>query len=491
MTSLNSKIGIGIVWNLANMFISRGASVVFTLFLAKFLVPEAFGLMAMIAICYALADALMTSGFGQAIIRQKDITPVDLSTAFFTNLAFSFLVYLMVYLVAPWAASFYEQPELTSLIRVTGLVLFINSLKVVQLALLNRNMDFKSLMRINSTATVCAGLIAVGLAYAGFGVWSLVAQFTVSALVSTGMLWLSSTWRPTLSFSVASFKYMFGFGSKLTLESTLNVLYENSYILVIGKLFSPEITGLYYFAKRIRDLIVDQANSAVQQATYPAMARIQDDDIDLKRMYRLVIQLLFFVVTPGLLAVSVLAQPLFEVAFNERWLPAVPYLQLLCLAGILLPIHTVNFNMLKVKGRTDLILYLGLVKKGLHLVLLAASVPYGIVGILIGQIIAVVLSSAPYMYYSAALIGYSLAEQIKDVLKPVIAATVAAIASWFLLSALGLSAPWAAVTGGLAFSVLYISISHLANIEGYALTKRKFITILPGILRKRASGTQA
>ncbi|PLC53042.1 lipopolysaccharide biosynthesis protein [Pollutimonas nitritireducens] len=491
MTSLNSKIGAGIVWNLANMFVSRGASVVFTLFLAKFLVPEAFGLMAMIAICYALADTLMTSGFGQAIIRQKTITPLDLSTAFFTNLAFSLLTYLMIYLAAPWAAGFYEQPELTILIRVTGLVLFINSLKVVQLALLNRNMDFKSLMRINSTATVCAGLIAVALAYAGFGVWSLVAQFTVSALVSTAMLWLSSSWRPSLSFSTASFKYMFGFGSKLTLENTLNVLYENSYILVIGKLFSPEITGLYYFAKRIRDLIVDQANSAVQQATYPAMARIQDDDIDLKRMYRMVIQLLFVVVTPGLLAVSVLARPLFELAFNERWLPAVPYLQLLCLAGILLPIHTVNFNMLKVKGRTDLILYLGLVKKGLHLGLLAASVPYGIEGILIGQIFAVLLSSAPYMYYSSAMIGYRVAEQVKDMLKPLVSASIAAIASWSLLNALNLSAAWASVAGGLAFSALYIGICHLARIEGYVLISKRLKTVLPGILCKRASRTQA
>ncbi|PLC51520.1 lipopolysaccharide biosynthesis protein [Pollutimonas subterranea] len=491
MTSLNSKIGIAIIWNLANMLVSRGASVIFTLFLAKFLAPEAFGLMAMIIICYALADALMTSGFGQCIIRQKDITPLDLSTAFFTNLALSFLTYLLVYLMAPWVAGLYEQLELTNLIRVTGLVLFINSLKVVQLALLYRDMDFRSLMRVNSTATVCAGLVAVALAYAGFGVWSLVAQFTVSALVSTGMLWLLSTWRPSLSFSVASFKYMFGFGSKLMLESTLNVLYENSYILVIGKLFSPETTGLYYFAKRIRDLIVDQANGAVQQATYPAMARIQDDNTDLKRMYRLVIQLVFFVVTPGLLAVAVLAQPLFEVAFNDRWRPAVPYLQLLCLAGVLLPIHTVNVNMLKVKGRTDLILYLGLVKKSLHLVLLAASVPYGIVGILIGQIIAVVLSSAPYMYYSTALIDYRLAEQIQDLLKPLIAASVAAFASWSLLDALDMSAAWSALTGGLVFSVLYIGIGHLANIEGYALIKKKLTTVRSSISRRRAPGTQA
>src|SRR5690606_6899385 len=277
MSTLGSRVGHGIAWNLANMVVSRGASVVFTLFLARFLTPDAFGLMAMIAICYALADALMTSGFGQAIIRQKELEDIDLSTAFMTNLAFSLMIYLALFACAPWVAGFYEQPELIPLIRVMGLVLFINAFKVVQLALLNRAMDFKALMRINSTATLVAGTLAVLMAYAGLGVWSLVAQFMISAAVSTCLLWLAGSWRASLRFSMPSLRRMFGFGSKLTLESTLNVLYENSYVLVIGRLFSAEATGLYYFAKRIRDLIVDQRNAAVQQATYPAMAQLQDE----------------------------------------------------------------------------------------------------------------------------------------------------------------------------------------------------------------------
>lgn len=491
MTSLNQKIGIGIAWNIANMFISRGASVVFTLFLARFLMPEAFGLMAMVAICYALADTLMSAGFGQAIIRQKSVSATDLSTAFLTNLAFSIIAYGLVYAVAPWAASFYEQAELTALIRVTGLVLFINSLKVVQLALMNRDMDFKGLMRVNSSATVAAGIVAVSMAYAGMGVWSLVAQFMVAAAVSTAILWFSSSWRPSFSFSMASFKSMFGFGSKLTLENVLNVLYENSYILVIGKLFSPETTGLYYFAKRIRDLIVDQANSAVQQATYPAMARIQDENTGLKRMYRTIIQLLFFVITPGLLALAVLAQPLFEIAFNARWLSAVPYLQLLCLAGLFLPVHAVNFNMLKVKGRTDLVVYLGLVKKGLHLGLLAASAPFGMEAILLGQILAMGLSSLPYMHYSSSLIGYGYAEQLKDILKPLAAAMAAAAAAWTLLTTLHWPAVLAALIGSVTFAAVYAAVSHLLRAEGYALARRKVAAFAAATFKKKEPKVQA
>ncbi|MDS1140064.1 lipopolysaccharide biosynthesis protein [Pusillimonas sp. SM2304] len=473
MSTLGKQVGHGIAWNLANMVVSRGASVVFTLFLARFLTPDAFGLMAMIAICYALADVLMISGFGQAIIRQKHLEDIDLSTAFLTNLAFSVLIYLALYLSAPWVARFYEQPELIPLIRAIGLVLFINAFKVVQLALLNRDMNFKSLMHINSAATIIAGAIAVLMAYAGLGVWSLVGQFMIAAAVSTGLLWLTGSWRPSLRFSTQSFQRMFGFGSKLTLESTLNVLYENSYILVIGRLFSAEATGLYYFAKRIRDLVVDQLNAAVQQATYPAMAQLQDELDGLRRMYRIVLQLLFYITAPALLLVAVLADPLFQIAFAQRWAPAVPYLQLLCIAGMLLPIHTVNFNMLKVRGRTDLVLYTGITKKAIHLALLAASIPFGLIGIVIGQIVAVALSSLYYMYCSVTQIGYTWRDQLRDMFDPIAVAAVCAGATAWLMHAAALSPGWHALAGGLCFVILYLLLSHLTRVAGYVFLKER------------------
>ncbi len=473
MSTLGKQVGQGIVWNLANMVVSRGASVVFTLFLARFLTPDAFGLMAMVAICYALADVLMISGFGQAIIRQKNLEDIDLSTAFLTNLAFSVLIYLALYLSAPWVARFYEQAELITLIRVIGLVLFINAFKVVQLALLNRDMKFKALMQINSIATIAAGTIAVFMAYAGLGVWSLVAQFMIAAAVSTGLLWATGSWRPSLGFSAPSFRRMFGFGSKLTLESTLNVLYENSYVLVIGRVFSAEATGLYYFAKRIRDLIVDQLNAAVQQATYPAMAQLQDELDGLRRMYRIVLQLLFYITAPALLLTAVLAAPLFQIAFASRWAPAVPYLQLLCIAGLLLPIHTVNFNMLKVRGRTDLVLYTGVTKKTIHLVLLAASIPFGLIGIVAGQIIAVALSSLYYMHCSATQIGYTWRAQLRDMAEPIAAATVSAGATLWMMRSITLSPGWLALAGSCCYALAYLTLSHMARVAGYVFLKEK------------------
>lgn len=473
MTDLRKKMGVGVAWNLANMLVSRGATIVFTLFLARILAPESFGLMAMVTICYALADAVMTSGFGQAIIRQKHIEAVDLSTAFYMNLGLSALLYPLLYLTAPWVADYYEHPQLTALIRVIGVVLFINAFKVVQHALLQREMDFKSLMRINSVATVGSGLLALGMAYAGYGVWSLVAQFTAMAVISTLMLWMHSDWRPQWTFSTASLQRMFGFGSKLTLEGILNVLYENSYVLVIGKLFTPEITGLYYFAKRIRDLIVNQVNTAVQQATYPAMAQLQDQPEELKSSYRIIVQLLFYSITPGLMALAVFATPLFELALNERWLPAVPYLQLLCIAGILFPIHMVSLNMLKVKGRTDLVLSVGTVRKGLHLVLLAATAPFGMIPILVGQIVAAALSCLPYMHYSQTLLGYRYSEQLQDIFKPTVAALIAAAATWSLVSYLDPSPAITVLIGIPAYAFVYLLCGEGLAVDGQAFLKRR------------------
>jgi len=328
------------------------------------------------------------------------------------------------------------------------------------------------------------------MAYGGLGVWSLVGQFMIAAAVSTALLWLTGTWRPSLGFSTQSFRSMLGFGSKLTLESTLNVLYENSYVLVIGRVFSAEATGLYYFAKRIRDLVVDQLNSAVQQATYPAMAQLQDDLEDLRRMYRVVLQLLLYITAPALLLVTVLAHPLFAIAFDARWTPAVPYLQLLCLAGILLPIHSVNFNMLKVLGRTDLVLYTGMTKKAIHLVLLAASIPFGLIGIVTGQIIAATLSSIYYMHCSAKLIGYTWRSQLRDIAEPVATASVAAAGTSWLMHAASLSAGRHIVAGGLCFAVLYLLLSHLVRVSGYLLLKKKFMGWRQAASRKLTESRQ-
>ena len=466
---MNRKIGVGVLWNLAGLFMTRGASTVFMLFLARLLAPEAFGLIAMATVVFELANAFINSGLGAALIQSKTVSGADLNTVFYTNLLLSGLAYAVLFFGAPYVAGFYSQPELTTLIQVMGLVVFINAAKVVQMAVLSREMDFKSQMKANTLSVAVSGTLAVTAAWHDWGVWSLVVQMLSAALVSALVLWFVSQWRPALEFSIESFTRLFRFGRNLLAEGMLSVLYQNSYVLVIGRFFSAEVTGLYFLAKKVSNLVSQQLTGAVQQATFPALSTLQDDNAALRHKYRQIMQLMMFLIAPIMALLAGLSPALFALLFDERWTAAVPYLQLLCVVGALYPLHALNMNLLNVKGRPDLILKVGLVKKAVNLTLLFLAIPYGVFGIVVSQVIGTFLALIPNTYFSARLVGYSPFDQIKDVVKPLFTALVAGFGSWFLVgqgegySFLGL------VGAGLMGTLCYVVMSFAIRAEGASM----------------------
>lgn len=443
------------------------------LFLARLLAPEAFGLVAMATVVFELANAFINSGLGAALIRSKTVSDVDLNTVFYTNLLLSLLAYAALFAGAPYIAAFYSQPELTSLIQVMGLVIFINAAKVVQIAVLSRKMDFKTQMQANTLGVVISGCLALAAAWSGWGVWSLVVQMLISTLVSALVLWLVSQWRPALKFSGESFRRLFGFGRNLLAEGLLSVLYQNSYVLVIGRCFSAELTGLYFLAKKVSNLVSQQLTGSVQQATFPALSTLQDDNDSLRHKYRQIMQLMMFLIAPIMALLAGLAPVLFELLFDERWTPAVPYLQLLCLVGALYPLHALNINLLNVKGRSDLVLKVGLVKKAVNLTLLFLSIPYGVFGIVVSQVIGSLLALIPNTYFSARLVGYSLFDQFKDVIKPLSVAFVAGFASWLFVAQGERSTFFWFIGGGILGLAAYITLSLMIRVEGLSLLLQK------------------
>lgn len=469
MKGMNRQIGVGVLWNLANAFATRGASILFTLFLARLLAPEAFGLIAMATVVFELANVFIQSGLGQALIRSKDVSQVDLSTVFFANLALSILAYAGLYSTAPVVAGFYGQPELVSIVQVMGAVVLLNATKVVQTAILSRQMNFKAQMQANTLGMVLSGLLAVGAAYQGFGVWSLVVQVLAAALISAIVLWLVSSWRPILKFSLTSFKRLFGFGIHLLVEGLLWRLMESSYVLVIGRFFSAEITGLYFFAKKISELISNQLTQAVQQATFPALATLQDENALLRYKYRQIIQLMMFMIAPAMLLLAALALPLFQLLFDERWQGAVPYLQLLCIVGLLFPLHAMNVNILNVKGRSDLVLKVGLVKRTVNLALLFSALPFGVLAIAMSQVVGSLLALIPNAYYSAKLIDYGLKDQFSDVLKPLLASALAATIAWFFSSLSYLPLYLSLATSAIICAVTYLLTSYVLRAKGMSI----------------------
>ncbi|MEZ5335834.1 MAG: lipopolysaccharide biosynthesis protein [Methanolobus sp.] len=470
--SLAKKTTVGVIWNFAEMMSKRGISVLITILLARFLTPDDYGLIAMMAVFTTVATELMESGFRQAVIRKENATQVDFNTAFYSNIAMGILAYTALFLSAPLISSFYEEPRLTLLIRVVGVTILISSLQVVQSSILNRELRFKSQLQVTIPATVVSGTIAVIMAYSGFGVWALISQMIVFSILVTIFLWTLKLWRPTREVSRESFNEMYTFGSRIFISNLLSIIFNNIYVIVIAKIFAAAVAGQYFFARKIRDLALTQFINTIQVVTYPALSKLQDDEVALKSGYRKIVKITTYLTSPGMLFLAVLAEPFFVLALNEKWLPAVPYLQLLCLGGLMGPLHSINLNILQVKGRSDLLLYIGIFKKIITLVILYATIKYGVIGILIGQVINSVISYVPNSYYSDKLISYSTSEQMADFIPSLLLSGAIAAVIYFVLDMVVLPAYIELFVLGTLGIIAYIGGSYIFKLEAIKLVQK-------------------
>jgi len=464
-TSIHQKTITGVIWNFMEQLFRRGIQIATTYILAWFLVPADFGLMAIMAVFFAIATSMMDSGFSQALIRKKEVSQIDFSTAFYVNLILGILAYALLFIAAPFIAGFYNEPRLVALVRIVGLVVIINAFQMVQMADLTRKLNFRVQFNVTLPAALLSGVVAISMAVLGYGIWSLVTQMLVSSLVVTVLYWKYNTWRPGKEFSRVSFHDMFGFGSKLFLAGLVDTIFTNLYVLVIGKLFSTTAVGYYFFADQIQQLAVSQLAGAVQQVTYPALATLQDDNTSLKAFYRTIIQVVTYIVFPCMIGLAVLTEPLFQILLKEDWAPAVPYLQLLCVVGLLYPLHSINLNILKVKGRSDLFLYLEIIKKIITGGILIISIPQGIFGIIIGQIVSSVLCYIPNSFFSIKLINYSPLEQLSDLFPTFIVATSMGFVIYLLdlyLPINGFVFLFISISSGIIF---YVATNYLLNMR--------------------------
>jgi len=473
--SLTSKTTIGVFWNFIEQVSRRGVQVFVTLLLAYFLSVEDFGLVAMIAVFLALANSLMDSGFQAALIRLKAPSQIDFSTAFYANIILGCVAYVLLYVSAPFIALFYNEPKILELIRVVGIVVIINSFQVVQVSKLSRDMKFSTLLKVNLPAAFLSGVLAVLLAYLGYGVWALIVQMVISSTLVVLFLWWQKIWRPCCSFSKKSLLNMYGFGYKLFLSGVIDIVFKNLYIIVIGKLFSIAVVGLYYFADRIKEMIVMQLVTAIQNVTYPALATKQNDEIQLKAAYKKLVCVMTFILFPFIIFFVVFCDLLFDLFLPEKWNEAVIYLQLMLMSSVLMPLHSVNLNILKVMGRTDLFLWLEVIKKTLLALILFVTIDYGVVAVLYGQIILSILGYFINSYYSSRLIQYSIFEQVSDFFPSLL---ISCLIAGFAYS-LQLYIEWLPVVELIIFGgtsiLLYVIFSHYMRVHAYILTKKLLI----------------
>ncbi|HRP58353.1 lipopolysaccharide biosynthesis protein [Agriterribacter sp.] len=430
--SLARKALTGLSWTFAQQFgtqfISFGASVI----LARVLLPEEFGLIGILAIFMSVGNVLINAGLTTSLIRTENPDQHDYSTVFFINLIGSVVVYWTIFFAAPLIARFFRQPALIDIARVYTLAFIINAFSGVQLARLTKQLDFKTQLTVQLPSLIISSLLGVYLAYSGYGVWSLVWMYLCQASLSSLQLWFRTGWRPDFLFDKERFSRHFNFGYKLMLSGLIDAVYNNAYNIIIGRIYPAAQLGYYTRAMSIRQLPVQNLATALNKVTFPVFSSIQQDNERLKAAYKRIMQQVIFWTTPTLVILGIVAKPLFVLLFTDKWLPAVPYFQILCIPGILYPLQAYNLNILNVKGRSDLFLRLELVKRAFITVGILLAIPFGIYGLLYFQIISSLFGYFVNSWYSGKMIAYGVKDQLRDIMPIILLALVTGIFVWFI-----------------------------------------------------------
>lgn len=417
---LRDKAKKGFIWNTIERLSSNGISFIVTIILARLLSPDDYGIITMPAIFLALAQVLVDSGFANALIRKPNLTEKDLSTSFYFNIIVGLLCYIILYISSPFIANFFNTPILSQLLKITSLVLFINSLGIVPQALMTKRLDFKTQAVIALTSTMLSGIVGIWMAYRGYGVWALVCQQVSSALLRVVLLWLFCHWRPLLIWSNESFSYLWSFGSKVIIIGFLDTIYNNIYAFVIGKFYNAKDLGNYTRALQFADLPISNLNGIIQRVTLPLLSEIQNDHNRLSSIYLNIIRFCAHLIIPIMLGLVAIAQPLIIVLLGYEWSGCVLIFQILCIAKIWTPFNAINMNLLQVKGRTDLQLNLEILKKMVITIILVLTIKRGIIVLVGGYAICTFIAFIINTYYTKRLIGVTLWKQLQVIIPSII-----------------------------------------------------------------------
>ena len=463
--SLKDRSITAFLWVIIDKLGSSVINFIVNIVLARLLVPEDFGLIAMVMIFFELSSVFIQSGFAFALIREKEISEIDKSTTFVFNFIVALFFYGLLFLTAPIIANFFEQAILVWIIRIMGINLVVESFAIIQHAVLTQKIDFKTQTKVRFVAVVSSGGIAIVLAVSGFGVWSLVGKIGIMTLVSTICLWIVSPWRLSLKFSWTSFRKLFGFGSKLLIEALIDKFFRQIVQVLIGKFFSVSILGFYHQANNFCNLAANNFQQAIQKVTYPVLAKLQGNQEKLKAAYRQILLMSTFIIVPVMIFMGIMAEPLLLFMIGEKWLPAVPFLQLLCIAGVTYHFNAINLDLLLVLGKVNLCVQLEVIKKFVFGIAILIGMQFGIYGLLVGQVIANYIAIFINTYYADKFLSYPLLEQLGDIFPGLLIAGVTSLTVYLSLHFCALGELAQLLIGTSIGSVIYLGLHYGMNTQ--------------------------
>lgn len=460
--SLKNTVMSGMFWTFFDNFILKGLSFLTTIVLAKILTPADFGLIGSISIFIAISTTLVDGGLTSSLIRSNNLDKDDYSTVFYTNIATSIIIYLILFLSASSIATFFNQKIIEDILKVYGLVFVISSLSSVQTTILIKELNFKKLAVLNIPSVVVGSATALIMGYNGYGVWSLVFMYLVVQVVSALFLWSFSKWRPNLSFSFPKFKTHINYGYKLLITGILGNIFNNIYGVVIGRYFPIKVLGYYDRANTFSQYPATVLILMIGKVSFPVLAKYQDDITAFTLNFKKFISYSLYLTAPVMITISFYSKLFFVQFLGGEWRVAVPYFIILCYAAIFLPLHSLNTNALKIFGRTDMVLKLEIIMKVLISITLLIGFQFGIIGIVYSALVNSILLMGLNMYFVGLIIPYSFFEQFKSIIKIVLLSSILALV--FFVTRL--------IYPEIESSIIYLSIFACVNFCLYILLSK-------------------
>lgn len=475
--SLKNKTIKGVGWSAADALLGQGVTFIVGLVLARLLSPDEYGLIGICLIFTTVLNGIVDSGFSNALIRKKDVTDEDYNTMFTTNMAISIVLYVLLFISAPFVSDFFHRIELIALVRVTGLILFLNALSITQVTILTKNIDFKTKTKASLVSAIISGVIGIAMAFMGYGVWSLVTQQLSKQLLYTLCLWVLNKWWPKFTFYKDSFKYMWGFGWKLLVSGILNNVWNQLYQVVIGRCYTSSTLGHYTRANECASIFSSNLTTIIQRVTFPVLSELQDDKKKLLVSYRKLIKVSMFVTVICMFALGAMAEPMIYSLIGPQWHQAATFLPFICITMSLYPLHAINLNMLQVQGRSDLFLYLEIVKKIITLIPIFIGAFVGVYWMLCASIFTGFIAFLLNSWFTGKFLNYSSWQQLKDVLPSYLIALFIGFIV-YMLKFLPLSYNLIFPLQILATIIFGWIVNRIINLEEYCEIKNIVLTVI-------------
>lgn len=463
-SELKHKTKIGLYWKFFEQFSLYGMQFIVGIIMARVLSPEDFGTAAIPAIFIAIAQVFIDSGFALALIRKPEVSEKDLSTAFQYSIIAGTILYILLYISAPYIASFYQVPILIPLIRVSTLTFIWNPLLTPQTVILNRKLDFKTPAKVSIASKIVSGILGISVAYMGYGIWALVVASLSSSIVTLFLTWIAVKWLPKERWSGESFKYLWDFGNKMVGAGLLRTLYANIVPVILGKIGGTIQLGIYNRSAQFASLPSANLTGIINTVTYPVLSKKIDDKEKLREIFIQMVKTSSFIVFPIMILMSALSEPLIILLVTEKWADCIPVLQIMCFTYMFQPVHILNVNLLQVLGRPDLTLKLEIISKCVFPFIIIIAISHGLIVLCLTDFFITMVALVLNTHYSGKLLGVGYFMQIKMLLPSILLSLsmmAMVLLTIYFINALLLKL----IVGGIIGIVFYIFAAYILNFE--------------------------